>query len=103
MKYRWKIAEAPTGRYRSFYKRAWPRAFYSNDKQSPAAMITCEETYRSVDAKSGKHPPLRVSIAEHSVTPWRWRRLTESFETLDKAKAAVDAFLSRNPDWMPKE
>ena len=31
MKLIWKVGEAPTGRYRSFFKRSWPLAYFAID------------------------------------------------------------------------
>ena len=37
-KVKWKVASAPTGRYRSFERRGWPGADYEGD--IPAASIS---------------------------------------------------------------
>lgn len=106
-KLRWTVDEAPTGPYRSFSKRAWPRASYGKDGK-PAAHIVCVDSYRPANAKSGDHPPLSVHVAK-----WRdrdgdsqtfdWRRLKAEFATLADAKAAAERFLDAHPEFAPKE
>jgi hypothetical protein len=41
LKIKWKVADAPTGRYRSFQSRSWPSASV-NDKQ--VAYVVCKFT-----------------------------------------------------------
>lgn len=63
----WKVAEAPTGMYRSFERRGWPVAHYADG--SVAACISCEDDYCPRDVREGKHAPLTVRVADHSFTP----------------------------------
>lgn len=97
----WKVSEAPSGRYRSFQKRGWPSAHYKADRM--AARIVCDEDYSLKKSKSGEHAPLKVNIADYSVTPWEWRQMKGEFATLDEAKDAFAALLIKHPKLAPKD
>jgi len=101
IKHKWNVSDEPTGRYRSFEKRMWPMARYENGEV--AAAIYCLDSYIPVDAKTGRHDELTVTIADHSVSPWRWRTLKARFATLDEAKKAVKDFIEKYPHYAPKE
>ena len=90
----WKTPSAPTGRFRSFYKRNWPMAYYPNGEA--AAMITCEDAYIPPKVKQGNHEPLTVLIAcwTEDVKTFKWAKLREQMETLPKAKEATLKFLN---------
>ena len=92
MKLKWKVQPEPTGRYRSFEHRGWPQAELSNG--DTVAIITCDDSYVPALAKAGHHKPLKVRVADYSRTPGQWYVLKERFETLDKAKKGVVAFLN---------
>ena len=47
----WKVDLPPTGKYRSFGRRAWPSAHYRNEQETPAVMITCKTDYSPQKAK----------------------------------------------------
>lgn len=101
---KWKVAEAPTGRYRSFEKRGWPSAsFKSNDR--PAIAIYCADSYTPANVKEGRHAELMVNIADYSVEGqgFKWRTLKARFKTLDEAKAAGIRALEAHPDFLPKD
>lgn len=98
-KVRWKVAPAPQGPYRSFHDRSWPGATYPDGRA--CARIRCDMDYVPARIKTGEHPPLVVSVADHSVTPWRWLRLKEPFPTLDQAKQGVLAFIQAHPHVQP--
>jgi hypothetical protein len=100
--YRWKVAAAPTGLSRVATKRQWPTAFYTNGGDS-AAQISCTDGYYPSDVKRGTHAPLTVRVADHSVTPHGWRKIKGEFATLDAAKAAVAAILTKYPHFQPKK
>ena len=100
--YKWKVDEAPTGRYRSFQRRGWPKAYY--DAVTPAAMIRCGSDYTAVKASTGEHEPLTLFVADHSATPsWKWRRLNRSFTTLAECKDFLADFLPKHPELMPED
>ena len=101
MKYRWKVSPEPTGRYRSFEKRSWPTAWYANGEI--AASISCDDDYRPVDAREGKHGPLTVAVADHSEEKWKWRRMKQRFSTLTEARDGFAKLLNIMPHLAPKE
>lgn len=103
MKHKWKVGEAPTGRYRSFEKRSWPSAYYTDAQESVCAAIYCDTAYSPSAAKSGQHAELKVCVADHSQVPWKWRTLAQRFTSLEAAKAAVVAILEKHPHFIPKE
>jgi|SRR5208337_1163578 len=92
---KWTVDAAPTGPYRSFQKRCWPTAKYTNDRV--AAAIYCPDDYTPRDAREGKHAPLTVRVADWRVTPWKWRQLKGTFTTLALAKAALENLLTTVP------
>ena len=101
MKLKWRVGVVPTGQYRSFRHRSWPMAYHPNGQ--PAVQITCDEGYHPESVKTGQHEPLIAYVADHSRTPWEWRRVKKQFATLDELKVAVTSLLKRNPQLTPKE
>jgi hypothetical protein len=105
MKLKWKVAEAPTGPYRSFHKRAWPAASYPNGK--PAAWLNCEDDYRPRDVREGRHKPITITLAHHqhpeAGNSWKVMRLKGQAATLQEAKDHVQAFLEIHGEFWPKE
>jgi hypothetical protein len=114
IKLTWKVADAPTGRYRSFEHRSWPTAWYGKPEAEgsrPAAWLRCEDDYTPGRAR-GEHPhgPIKISIPHHQHpdckkrgSPWVVFNLTNTASTLVEAKERVQAFLDAHPDWHPKE
>jgi hypothetical protein len=105
VKLKWTVAEAPSGRYRSFEKRSWPTAEYKHT-DFIAASIECEDSYRPADVKTGAHRELKVKVAQYSRNEdgrqlWVWRTLKARFATLDEAKAAAEKFLETNLSFRP--
>jgi hypothetical protein len=102
LKITWKVAEAPSGRFRSFQDRAWPSATYA-DGQS-ALHITCVDDYRPKQVKLGQHAELSVNIAVYPETreagksAFEWKRLKAKFATLAEAKAGGENFLNAHPE-----
>jgi hypothetical protein len=109
MKFKWKVAPAPTGHYRSFESRSWPSAKYPNGQ--PALLIRCEtDEYVPSKVKNGDHGVLSVCIAQYygkkdrnQLGTFAWRTLKARFATLDEAKAAGEKFLNGHPEYHPKE
>lgn len=100
----WRVSEAPTGRYRSFHKRAWPMAYY-NDCDKVAASIYCEESYHPSLVRCGIHGPLTVRIADYSGAngSFVWKTLPlAKYNTLVEAKAAAASFIDRHKEIQPK-
>ncbi len=97
MKLKWKVGEAPTGRYRSFEKRGWPCADFADGRC--AAMIQCDDSYVPAAAREGNHAPLSVYIADYSAgKSFKWRKLKLTAATLDEAKAIAANFWSKRPE-----
>lgn len=105
MKLTWRVQEAPTGQFRSFHYRGWPSAEV-NGKQ--AAIIRCADSYVPRNAKTGKHSPLKVAIADHRALSnpggggFCYRTLSGEFATLPEAKAAAERFLTANPHFLER-
>jgi hypothetical protein len=97
----WRVSPKPVGRYRSFESRSWPSADYSDGRV--CARIACDDDYTPNAAKTGKHKPLILRIANYAHTPWQWVRAKQEFATLAEAKAALDRILETAPSLMPKE
>ena len=88
-KIKWRVNQ-----YQQWHGRDWPDADYADG--STAASISCEDDYYPPKVKTGNHKPLTINFADHSTTPWRWRRLTKQAATLAEAKALFAAFLAKN-------
>lgn len=99
--YEWKVSDPPSGRYHSFEKREWPRAHYETGE--PAAMLHSEDEYNPADVKTGNHKPLTLRVADHSQTPWQWRKAKGQFSTLQQAKDAFNSIVKQHPEIMPKQ
>lgn len=106
MKIKWKVQERPTGQFASFHKRGWPDACFTDKRiknDAMCAQIFCADDYSLSVAKSGNHSELIVSIADHRSTQWVWRKLKQRCKTLDEAKALVEDFFNRNPEFIPSQ
>lgn len=101
MKYKWKVEPIPTGRYRSFERRGFPDAEYNDERGSPAASIDSSEDYE-YDPKIKIYKELILRVADHSVTPWKWRKLVKRFKTIQEAKDGFEIFIGHHPEFMPK-
>jgi len=104
VKLTWKIAPEPTGQYRSFEKRPWPKAYFSGGDK-PAVSVSCSDRYTLEKAKSGEHAPLVVSVADWSVSKcsFSWIKIKRNFATMEEVKKAVILFFDHNPHFLPKE
>ena len=98
--YKWKVDPEPTGRYRSFKRRGWPTAYYSDDRI--AASINCEEPYNTQRAKSGNHSPLILRIAVYNGGSFVWRRVKGEFKTLEDAKKRFEELVEKFPAITPE-
>ena len=101
IKLKWRVDPAPTGRYRSFQKRYWPSAEYTN--QRPAFSIVCEDEYRPQNVKTGEHKPLTVRVAVYNERSFDWRTLKTRADTLADAKALAQRAIDQHPEWLPIE
>lgn len=106
-KLQWKVGEAPTGQYRSFFKRSWPDLYYVDDqgKEYPAAHFI-EVNGESYDPRLLKKPDysyeLKVSIAVPTETSFDWKRMKKTWTNLDVAKKEVLKFIKEHPEYHPK-
>lgn len=103
MKIKWIVQPAPTGRYRSFERRGWPKG--ESENGDPVARIECGDAYAPKRVKTGDHAPLRVGFAfatapEELATKgtFTWQYLKARFATLSEAKAAAQEFYERYPE-----
>ena len=105
MKIVWKIAEAPSGRYRSFHKRSWPMAYKDSVDGPCLFMLQCEDAYRPANAKDGTHAPLELYIADYSVADqgFKWRKLKRTFATLAEVKETCKTLYEQWPNFAPKD
>ncbi len=99
VKLKWEVGDVPTGTNNSFFKRAWPTAYYSNGR--PAASLYCEDAYVPKNVKTGNHAPLEIRIARYTDSKFVWLKLTKKAETLQEAKQAVEYFINKHLDWIP--
>ena len=104
---RWKVAPVPTGRYRSFDRRAWPHA--ETRAGQYLGDITCDDEYRPARARGEQpHAELRVYVCDYREANagqrngWEKRLLKKRCASLDEAKATLASFFAANPDWFPK-
>lgn len=106
MKIVWKVAEAPTGRYRSFERRGWPTAYYGSTEGKPAAFLDCDDQYVPASVRAGAHALIKVVVLHHNhpEANGSWKRfvMKERAVTLDRAKEMVAEFLNAHEDWWPK-
>ena len=101
IKHHWRVSPPPVGKYRSFESRQWPTAQYLDGRA--CAMLVCDDAYRPELARTGKHKPLTLRIANHAVTPWQWVRAKQQFATIDEAKQALKTIFEKAPSLAPKD
>lgn len=100
MKLIWKVGEAPTGRYRSFFKRSWPLAYFDKAKNFPAASISHAESYTAALAKADDIGEIEIRVAIPKGTSWDWARLKARAKNLDEAKKLAADFFERHPEYV---
>lgn len=102
----WKVADTPTGKYRSFERRGWPTAYYGSTNGKPAAFLECEDAYTPACGREGGHAPIKVIVLHHNhpEAGKSWKRfvLKERAATLSQAKQMATEFLQHHLDWHPK-
>jgi hypothetical protein len=99
-KLKWKVMDAPTGRYRSFERRGWPSASFGDDEA--AFHLTCEDDYRPADVKTGNHKEINIRVADRSEqipgsASFTWKKLKKCAKTLDEAKHVAQEFFDAHP------
>lgn len=101
MKIRWKVAEKPTGRYKSFQDRGWPTC--EDDKGNPIAMIRHinKASYTPHLAEHNDKPDLQLMIAYRAdqETSFTWKGLTGRFRTVKQCKQALTEFIKKYPHY----
>lgn len=102
IKLTWRVAEAPTGPYRSFVRRGWPSAYLVDGR--PAFRITCEDDYTPARVREGQHAELTIGVAawrsrEGDSPTFEWRRLKRRAATLDEAKRTCAEFCEAHPGY----
>lgn len=93
----WKVASAPTGRYRSFEHRGWPHAYWSDGLT--CAFISCEDSYTPARARGEQtHAELVVwvAIVREDKAQWQNCRLKQRCTSLAQAKELVQKFWEAN-------
>lgn len=108
MKIKWRVAEAPTGRYRAFQRRGWPAAEWPDGKV--AAMLSCEDDYSPARARGEvHHAEIRVYIADHSHLTtdgrptFQWKLCKARARSLEQAKRIAERMLELYPQFHPRE
>jgi hypothetical protein len=103
IKAKWRVADAPTGRFRSFYDRAWPHLLADNGDGQLVAAIQCDDAYIPTNAKTGNHSELSVLVYNYQDGTQKrtCHRLKARFTRLEEAKAAAEAFFEKYPGWLP--
>lgn len=109
MKIIWRVADPPTGRYRSFENRAWPSATINDPDGDSLGALYCDTGYDPKRVKTGDHSEITVRVADHrphqdpNRGAWTWRTLKKRAATLTEAKELVEQFYKVHPDWLPSE
>lgn len=100
MNLKWQVGSVPTGRYRSFQRRTWPKAYLDG---KIVAAITCDDEYYPPSVREGNHAPLNVFIYDYSQgsIERKMRKLVKTFATLQEAKITTKSFFERYPQILP--
>lgn len=101
VKLKWRLAEKPTGPYRSFYPRHWPQAWV-DDHLVASLSSTSDRAYSRPIAESEE---LRIFVYDYrgGVQARAMRSLKARPVGVKAAKELVQRFYSANPDWLPKD
>jgi hypothetical protein len=98
VKIKWKVQEAPTGRFKSFHYRGWPLA--ETETGDVVFGVDCKDDYVPAKVKSGNHEPLRLRVAvrNNREVGFDWATLKRDFATLSELKEAAKEFATRRPE-----
>lgn len=100
IKLKWKVDPAPTGPFKSFWKRGWPSAEYQNGEC--AAMIFCaKETEYKGSSRYEEGLSLKLKVAQwytdaNGNLTFRWRECKARYDSLDAAKKGAITVLAAN-------
>lgn len=104
MKVVWRVDPPPTGRYRSFERRAWPQASYGKDGK-PAAFLDSTDEYEPSKVRTGEHAPISITICHHQHpnrgNSWALLKLKATAKTLAEAKSMVAQLIAKHPEYSP--
>ena len=59
---KWKVADRPTGFYRSFERRGWPIGYSNDGSDNIIFLIKCEDEYDPKKVKAGNHGLLKLQM-----------------------------------------
>jgi hypothetical protein len=106
-KIEWKVAEAPTGKYRSFQRRGWPTGTING---CAAVSLYADNDYSKQAAEGGS--VITVCVADWTVGQtaegkakygaFTWRTLKARAATLKEAKDLAVRFHAAHPEYTSK-
>lgn len=104
MKVVWRVDPPPTGRFRSFERRAWPQASYGKNGK-PAAFLDSPDEYEPSKVRTGNHAPISITICHHQHpnrgNSWTLLKLKATAKTLEEAKSMVAQLIAEHPEYQP--
>lgn len=97
IKLTWRVAPEPTGRYRSFMRRAWPSAEYKNE--ACAAYMSHEESYEPSSHKNATDLVIKLHVAQWTQNEggkwgFKWRILNKRAASIKEAKQIIEEFVN---------
>ena len=93
-KFKWRVSEAPTGQYRSFFHRAWPMAFVG---EKVIAHMVCKDSYEPRNVRNGNHAEIEIHVADYREGPaFKWRCMKKRAATISEAKEIFQNFYDNN-------
>lgn len=109
----WRVDPEPTGKYSFVERRGWPFAYYrDSEREETAVALFCAKEYVPSLVREGKHPEIKIKIADHSVADneeerakygsRRMRTLIQRAKTLKEAKEIAQGFLDQHPEFWPR-
>lgn len=92
--FKWQVAEAPTGPYKSFHWRGWPSATSTSPEGLYFGIRCLNEWGDQVDyspraVREGTHPPLKIWMRNDVARDGKIRTFKKEFATLAEAKDFV--------------
>lgn len=106
IKLKWYVQPAPTGRYRSFERRAFPSADYIGFPRAlAAASLHCKDDYVPADVKVGNHAEITIRVAmwNKETNGFNWVKIEQKAKTVKEAKQVAEDFINSNPECQPIE